>query len=335
MEHDPQSGEVNSSKSSLSHSINENSIQNNGFDRLALAVESLVKQERWSRRFANILKLAIAAYVVFFVYLAVQSMSPSDAMQAQHGKDHVAVVKLEGAIMPGTKVSAEVINPLLQDAFAHPHSKAVVIQANSPGGSPVQSALINDEIERLKALHNKPVYVVVEDICASGCYYIAVAADTIYANEGSLIGSIGVRMDSFGVTELMQKIGIENRSMHAGAHKTFIDPFSPKDEEGRKFFQEKVLERTHQQFIAAVRAGRGDRIKEDKNTYTGLVWLGDEARDNGMIDGLGDLGHVARDVIGVKNIRYYEGEKSLIEELMGDISSETATKLSLYLSTMR
>lgn len=327
MEHDPQN-------------ITQANSQNNpnaspGVDRLAMAVESLVKQERWSRRFANLLKLSIAAYVVFFVYLAVQSMGSAEEINAGAGKDHVAVVKLEGAIMPGTKISAEVINPLLQDAFANPHSKAVVIQANSPGGSPVQSALINDEIERLKTLHKKPVYVVVEDMCASGCYYIAVAADQIYANEGSLIGSIGVRMDSFGVTELMKKIGVENRSMHAGEHKTFIDPFSPKDEAGRKFFQEKVLERTHQQFIAAVRAGRGDRIKEDNNTYTGLVWLGDEARDNGMIDGLGDLGHVARDVIGLKHVRYYEGEKSFVEQLMGDISSETATKLSLYLSTMK
>jgi protease-4 len=326
MEHDPQN---------ITNALPNHSNAAPGVDRLAIAVESLVKQERWSRRFANLLKLSIAAYVVFFVYLAVQSIGSVDEMTASASKDHVAVVKLEGAIMPGTKISAEAINPLLQEAFANPHSKAVVIQANSPGGSPVQSALINDEIERLKTLHQKPVYVVVEDMCASGCYYIAVAADKIYANEGSLIGSIGVRMDSFGVTELMKKIGIENRSMHAGEHKTFIDPFSPKDEAGRKFFQEKVLERTHQQFIAAVRAGRGDRIKEDNNTYTGLVWLGDEARDNGMIDGLGDLGHVARDVIGLKQVRYYEGKKSIVEQIMGDISSETATKLSLYLSTMK
>jgi len=244
-------------------------------------------------------------------------------------------VKLEGAIMPNSKVSAETLNPLLNKAFANPSSQAVVIQANSPGGSPVQSALINDEIVRLKTKYNKPVYVVVEDVCASGCYYIAVAADKIYANKGSMIGSIGVRMDSFGFTGLMDKIGVENRSMHAGEYKTFINPFAPVNEEGRKFFQERILERTHQQFIETVRAGRGDRIKETELTYTGLVWLGDEAVENGMIDGLADVGGVLRDVIGITDNRVYESDKSLMEELMGDISSETAAKLSLYFTTLQ
>lgn len=307
----------------------------NGLNRLAGAVESLVKQERWSRRFANIFKLAIVGYILFFIYIAIDNMNSLEDMDALSShKEHIAVVRLEGAIMPGTKISAEKINPLLQDAFSNPYSKAVMIKANSPGGSPVQSALINDEITRLKKRHNKPVYVVVEDLCASGCYYIAVAADQIYANKGSMIGSIGVRMDTFGFTDLMDKLGIENRSMHAGEHKAFIDPFSPKDESGRAFFKAQVLEKTHQQFIAAVRAGRGDRIKESKETYTGLVWLGDDAVANGLIDGLGDLGSVSRDIIGVKKLRYYEAEKSVIEQLMSDISNETATKLSLYLSSM-
>ncbi|MDG6773071.1 S49 family peptidase [Thiomicrorhabdus sp. ZW0627] len=307
-----------------------------GFKRLAGAVESLVKQERWTRRFANLLKLAVAGYIVFFIYTAIQNMNRFDEMNTtSSNQEHAAIVKLEGPIMPGSKVSAEVLNPLLQKAFSNPASKAVIIQANSPGGSPVQSALINDEITRLKKKYNKPVYVVVEDLCASGCYYIAVAADKIFANKGSIVGSIGVRMDSFGFTGLMEKIGIENRSMHAGEHKTFINPFAPVDEEGRKFFKERVLERTHQQFIAAVRAGRGDRIKENDLTYTGLVWLGDEAVENGLIDGLGDMGSVQRDVIGVSHRRVYEAEKSLFEELMGDISSETSTKLSMYLMSLK
>lgn len=306
-----------------------------GLKRLAGAVESLVKQERWTRRFANLVKLSVAAYIVFFIYIAIENMNGlSELESAAIGKQHAAIVKLEGPIMPGSKVSAEVINPLLQKAFANKSSKAVIIHANSPGGSPVQSALINDEIIRLKNKYEKPVYVVVEDLCASGCYYIAVAADEIYANKGSMIGSIGVRMDTFGVTDLMDKIGIENRSMHAGEHKSFINPFAPIDEEGRKFFQERILERTHQQFIETVRAGRGVRIKESELTYTGLVWLGDEAVENGMIDGLADIGAVTRDIIDVKHSRVYEAEKSLMEELMGDISSETAAKLSLYLTTL-
>ncbi|MBN2864977.1 MAG: S49 family peptidase [Thiotrichales bacterium] len=304
------------------------------FDRLASAVESLVKQERWTRRFANLLKLAVAAYVAFFIYYAIQNMGARE-MDGLNMKEHVAIIKLEGPIMPGSKVSAESLTPLLQSAFSNPSSKAVIIQANSPGGSPVQSALINDEIVRLKNKFEKPVYVVVEDVCASGCYYIAVAADKIYANKGSMIGSIGVRMDSFGFTGLMEKIGVENRSMHAGEFKTFINPFAPVNEEGRQFFQERILERTHQQFIETVRAGRGDRIKETEYTYSGLVWLGDEAVENGMIDGLGDLGSVQRDVIGITDSRTYESDKSLMEELMGDISSETASKLSLYLTTLQ
>ncbi|WP_040725165.1 signal peptide peptidase SppA [Thiomicrorhabdus sp. Kp2] len=306
-----------------------------GFNRLAIAVESLVKQERWSRRFANFLKLAVTGYIVFFIYIASQNITSSDEFESlSNAKEHVAVVKLDGAIMPGTQTSAEKMKPLLREAFKNPQSKAVVLLANSPGGSPVQSSLINDEIERLKAKFNKPVYVVVEDLCASGCYYIAVAADKIYANESSMVGSIGVRMDTFGFTGLMEKIGVENRSMHAGEHKTFIDPFSDKDEAGRQFFQEHVLERTHQQFIAAVRKGRGDRIKETKETYTGLVWLGDEATEIGLIDGLGDLGMVAREVVGTENIRFYETKKTVFEEMLGDIGTQTASKLALYLSTM-
>ena len=306
------------------------------YERLAGAVESLVKQERWSRRFANLLKLAVAAYVIFFIYVATDNMRSSEQFkELNNGKEHVAVVKLDGAIMPGSDNSAENMNALLRLAFKNENSNAVMILANSPGGSPVQSALINDEIERLKQKYNKKAYVVVEDVCASGCYYIAVAADEIYANQGSMLGSIGVRMDSFGFTGLMEKMGIENRSMHAGDHKAFIDPFGAADEEGRKFFKERVLERTHEQFIQAVRDGRGDRIKENENTYTGLVWLGDEATENGLIDGLGDIGSVSRDIIGTEKLRYYQTDKTIFEELLGDISTQTASKLALLLSTMQ
>ncbi|MCF6345792.1 MAG: signal peptide peptidase SppA [Thiomicrorhabdus sp.] len=309
---------------------------NNNFERLAQAVESLVKQERWTRRFANFLKLAIAAYVIFFIYITVQKFNTIDKTSASaEGKKHVAVVNIEGPIIPGTKVSAEVINPLLEKAFRNDSSSAVIIKANSPGGSPVQSAMINDEIIRLKALYKKPVYVVVEDVCASGCYYIAVAADKIYADKGSMIGSIGVRMDTFGFTGLMEKLGIENRSMHAGDHKAFIDPFSNKNEEGRQFFQKMVLEKTHQQFIDTVRAGRGDRLQTTPEIFSGLVWLGEDAVKNGLIDELNTVGGVARDIVGVDDIKVYSPKKSFMEEIMGDITSQTSAKLALMLSSMR
>lgn len=305
------------------------------FDRLAGAVESLVKQERWSRRFANLLKLAIAGYIVFFIYIAVDNMGAAKELKEMNSsQEHIAVVRLEGPIMTQSETSAEYMIPLLQEAFSNDAAKAVVIKSNSPGGSPVQSALINDEIIRLKKKYNKPVIAVVEDLCASGCYYITVAADKIIANKGSLVGSIGVRMDSFGFTGLMEKIGVENRSMHAGEHKTFINPFAEKDEAGREFFRTQVLEKTHQQFIQAVRDGRGDRIKETEDTYTGLVWLGDEAVKNGMIDGLGDMGSVGREFMDEPKYRYYEVEKTIFEQLLGDISTQTASRLSMYFTTM-
>lgn len=310
-----------------------NGATNAGLEKLATSVEQFVKQERWSRRWNNLLKLAVIAYILVSIGMITNQIMPEE--NPLDASPHVAIIELTGPIMPQGKTSADAINPLLRKAFADEQTKAVVINANSPGGSPVQSAMINDEITRLKQLFNKPVYVVVQDLCASGCYYVAVAADQIFANKGSIIGSIGVRMDSFGFTGLMEKMGIENRSMHAGDHKTFIDPFSEKDEAGRRFFQEKVLERTHIQFIETVRSGRGDRLVEDENTFTGLVWLGDEAVENGLIDGLGDLGYVKREIVHLDNEKTYEMEKSLMEQLMGNIGTETASQLALYLTSLK
>jgi len=306
--------------------------QNDGLDRLAGAAETFIKQERWSRRWSNLLKLAVIVYLVGSI--AIFTGQFVDDAPTSSTK-HVAIVNLQGTIMPGSQTSADTINPLLQKAFKNPDSEAVIIKANSPGGSRVQSALINDEITRLKQRYNKPVYVVVQDMCASGCYYIAVAADQIYANKVSIIGSIGVRMDVLGFTGLMEKLGIENRSMHAGDHKTFINPLGPKDEAGRKFFKERVLEKTHQQFIETVRQGRGERLIETEDTYTGLVWLGDEATEIGLIDGLGDIGYVKRDILKQTNTRVYEAEKSLLEQFMGDFAAQTATQLGLYLNSLK
>ncbi|MBE0493009.1 MAG: signal peptide peptidase SppA [Thiomicrospira sp.] len=299
-------------------------------DRLADAADAYVKQERWSRRWTNILKVMVLVYIVFSMLMFAGLFSKDETKQA--GSEHIAVVKINGSIMAGTNNSAESLNSVLRDAFEAKNSRAVLLSMNSPGGSPVQSALINDEITRLKKLHNKPVYVVAQDLCASGCYYIAAAADEIYANQGSIIGSIGVRFDTFGFTELMQKMGVENRSMTAGEHKSFINPFGEEDASAKEFFQTRILERTHQQFIEVVKQGRGDRLQENKDLFTGLVWLGDEAVELGLIDGLGDIGFVARDLIGITRLRTYEKEKTLMEHLMGDLVSETALKLSQTLS---
>ncbi|HEY9018299.1 S49 family peptidase [Thiomicrospira sp.] len=303
---------------------------NSALDRLANAADAYVKQERWSRRWTNVLKMMVVIYI--FISLLMFSGIFSDKEASQESAEHIALVKINGSIMPNAPTSAEALKPVLRDAFEAKNSRAVVLSMNSPGGSPVQSALINDEITRLKLLHNKPVYVVAEDLCASGCYYIAAAADEIYANKGSIIGSIGVRFDTFGFTELMQKIGVENRSMTAGEHKSFINPFGEEDESAKAFFQKRILERTHQQFIDVVKQGRGDRLQENEDLFSGLVWLGDEAVELGLIDGLGDIGFVARDLVGISRLRTYEQEKTFMEHLMGDLVSETALKLSQTLS---
>lgn len=302
--------------------------------KLADLAESYIRQDRWSRRWTNLLKFSAILYIFALVAMMTTQFGELSEAELIASKPHAAIINLEGSIMPGSDASADRMIPLLQAAFKDKNAKGVIIKANSPGGSPVQSALINDEIFRLKKIYKKPVYAVVQDMCASGCYYIVSAADKIYANKGSIVGSIGVRMDSFGFTGLMEKLGIENRSMTAGEHKTFINPFGPKDEEGRAFFRKHVLERTHQQFIDTVKKGRGNRLKDDPNIFTGLVWLGDEGIELGLVDGLGDTGYVMREVLKVKHSRSFETEKTLLEQLMGTMGEATASKLSMLLKTL-
>ncbi|SFR50131.1 S49 family peptidase [Thiomicrospira sp. ALE5] len=302
-------------------------------DRLANAADAYVNQEKWSRRWTNILKIAVVLYITVSVVMLVGFFNGAKKPASSEG--HAALVSIQGSIMPNSRTSANTINPLLREAFESRNAQAVVIHINSPGGSPVQSALINDEITRLKALHNKPVYVVAEDLCASGCYYIAAAADQIFANKGSIIGSIGVRFDSFGFTELMDNLGVENRSMTAGEFKSIVNPFGEEDPAAKQFFKERVLERTHQQFIEVVQRGRGDRLSDDPLLFSGLVWLGDEAVELGLIDGLGDLGFVVRDVIGVEQVRRYEADKGLMEHILGDLVSETALHISNHFIGLR
>lgn len=305
---------------------NQNQDKPDSMNLLATSVERYLKQDRWSRRWSNLLKFSIAVYVLFLV--GMMSKQFSSHLDSASLEKHIAVVKLQGEIKAGGQTSADSLIPLLDKAFQDENAKAVVIQANSPGGSPVQSALINDEITRLKIKYKKPVYVVVQDMCASGCYYVAVAADKIYANKGSIIGSIGVRMDTFGFTGLMDKLGIENRSMHASVHKTFIDPFSPEDKVGRAFFQKNILDRTRQQFINTVKRGRGNRLVINENTFSGLVWLGDAAVKNGLIDGLGSTGSVMRDIVKVNAIKEYEPEQSVMQTLISGIGTEASLRLS-------
>lgn len=257
---------------------------------------------RW-KMFSRLLWLLLIGAVVWFVYSA-------DAMTTSQSTPHTAVVELAGTIAAGAEVSAENTVPALRSAFEDSGAQAVVLLINSPGGSPVQAGIINDEILRLKALHNKKVYAVVEDTCASAAYYIAAAADDIYVDKASLVGSIGVLMDGFGFTGLMEKLGVERRLMTAGENKAMLDPFSPQDDAQKAYIQT-MLGEIHAQFITVVKKGRGDRLKETPDTFSGLVWSGQQAVSMGLADGLGNLDYVAREVVKAEEIVDYTQRENL------------------------
>ncbi len=228
---------------------------------------------------------------------------------------HTAVVELKGEISSDTEASAELIVSSLRSAFKDAGSKAVVLLINSPGGSPVQAGIMNDEIKRLKQLYKKPVYAVVEESCASAAYYVAVATDKIFVNKASIVGSIGVLMDGFGFTGLMEKLGIERRMMTAGENKGFLDPFSPQSEAQRAFAQS-LLNQIHQQFIEVVKAGRGSRLKETPETFSGLFWSGQQAVASGLADQLGSVDFVAREVVKAEEIIDYTRRDNMAERLV-------------------
>ncbi len=228
---------------------------------------------------------------------------------------HTAMVSIVGEIGSETEASAENVMSSMRRALEDSGSQALVLLINSPGGSPVQAGLINDEITRLRALHNKPIYAVVEESCASAAYYIAAAADRIYVDKASIVGSIGVLMDGFGFTELMNKLGVERRLMTAGTNKGFLDPFSPQTEPQRKHAQA-MLDQIHTQFIDAVKKGRGDRLKETPEMFSGLFWSGQQAVDLGLADSLGSLEGVAREVVKAPDVIDYTQRENVAERLV-------------------
>jgi protease-4 len=225
------------------------------------------------------------------------------------------LVTIVGEISPDTEASAENVMSAMRTALEDPGSRALILLINSPGGSPVQAGLINDEIRRLRALHNKPVYAVVEESCASAAYYIAVAADQIFVDKASLVGSIGVLMDGFGFTGLMDKLGVERRLMTAGENKGFLDPFSPQTAPQRQHAQA-MLDQIHKQFIEAVRKGRGERLKDNPEMFSGLFWSGQQAVDLGLADGLGSIDGVARDVVKAPDVIDYTQRENVAERLV-------------------
>ena len=276
-------------------------------DRLA---KQLVRERRQDRRWRIFFRLAWLGLVLGVLWLA---LGDRGVPSAPHGP-HTALVELRGEIAADTTASAEQMVAGLRSAFEDKNARAVVVRINSPGGSPVQAGIINDEIVRLKKLHQKKVYAVVEEVCASGAYYVAVAADEIFVDKASIVGSIGVLMDGFGVTGLMDKLGVERRLITAGDNKGMLDPFSPKNPKHVAFAQA-TIDQVHQQFIAVVREGRGSRLKETPETFSGLFWNGDQAVALGLVDKLGNLDYVAREVVKAETVIDYTPRENVAERL--------------------
>jgi protease-4 len=278
---------------------------------LELAARELLRERRAERRwriFFRLVWLALALAVAWGL------LSQRMAMNAPSGP-HTALVELRGEIDSDSEANAEALVAALTTAFEDKGAQAVVLRINSPGGSPVQAGIVNDEIHRLKALHKKKIYAVVEEVCASGAYYIAVAADDIYVDKASLVGSIGVLMDGFGFVGLMEKLGIERRLLTAGKNKGMLDPFSPQDETQRAYAKV-MIDQVHQQFIKVVRDGRGQRLKETPETFSGLFWNGEEAVRSGLADHLGSLDYVAREVIKAPEVIDYTPKDNVAERLV-------------------
>jgi len=296
--------------------------------RLALAQ---VREERARRRWSIFFRFVWLTLVVAVVLHWFGWLRP-DGISSESPGRHTALVKLEGQIDDKSPASADKVNQALRSAFRSKGSAAVVVAVNSPGGSPVQSARIYAEIKRLRAEHpDKPLYVVVEEVCASGCYYVAAAADRIFADPASLIGSIGVIFQNVGVHKLMEKVGVDNRTIAAGENKAFLDPLAPMRPEHR-VHMEGVLADVHQQFIKAVRDGRGNRLRESPGVFSGLVWNGSQALAIGLIDAHGNVDEVARDVIKAEEVYDYTIEESPLDRLARRLGSHFGTGIMEALS---
>jgi protease IV len=282
-----------------------------------------LKEQRRARLWGIFFKLLTFAYVTVILLLAVDWQSAD----VSGGKKHTAMVEVNGLIAPGTDASAEKITSALQAAFKDKNTQGVVVRINSPGGSPVQAQAIYDEMKRLRKKYpDIPLYAVVEDLCASGGYFVAVGADQIYVGKASIVGSIGVLMNGFGFTGLMEKLGIERRLVTAGENKGMLDPFSPQDPKDTEHVK-KLMGEIHQQFISVVREGRGKRLKDSPEIFSGLIWTGERSVDLGLADGFGSLEYVAREVIKAEDIRDYTISEGIAEKFARRFGAAAANSI--------
>lgn len=288
-----------------------------------------LKEQRRARRWSIFFKFLGFAYVTIFLVSFLAPHFSSFSTTAQH----TALVELAGVIADGEEASADNVVSGLRAAFENNNSAAVILRINSPGGSPVQASYINREIKRLREMYpDKPIYAVVTDICASGGVFAAVAADKIYADKASIVGSIGVRMDGFGFVDAMDKLGVERRLITAGEHKGFLDPFKPENEFEKQHVQS-LLDEIHQQFIDVVVDGRGDKLAKDKNMFSGLFWTGEQALELGLVDGFGSASYVAREVVGVEDIQDYTFREDVFQRFakrLGTAMVEPVTRALSY-----
>jgi len=293
-------------------------------EKIALAS---LNELRAKRRWGIFFKLAGLAYLVAVLVLVVD-WGASDKLSDNR---HTALVDVRGTIDANGDASAEKINGALQSAFEDKGTAGIIMRINSPGGSPVQSGIVYDEIRRLRAKYpDIALYAVVEDMCASGGYYIASAADKIFVDKASIVGSIGVLMDGFGFTEAMDRLGVERRILTAGENKGFLDPFSPQDEKQKQHAQV-LLEEIHRQFIDVVRKGRGDRLKETPEMFSGLMWTGAHSVKLGLADDFGTIDSVARDHIKVETILDYSVKENIAERFAKRLGADVGQSLILRL----
>ncbi|MFT5664649.1 MAG: protease-4 [Gammaproteobacteria bacterium] len=295
---------------------------------------SAVNEQRLRRRWRIFFVFLFFAYLTPPLYLLIVSSGATgsgDSVSSGDGK-HTALVSLEGVISAGESAGASSIVAGLEAAFKHADTAAVVLEINSPGGSPVQSAYIYDEIKRLRSTHQSiPIYAVVSDIAASGGYFVASATDNIYVNQSSLVGSIGVRMDNFGFVELMKKIGVERRLLTAGENKGLLDPFLPENLAQKNHLQ-KMLDEVHQHFITAVKNGRGDRLTEQEGLFSGLIWTGEKAVKLGLADAYGTTQSVARDIVKAEKVVDFTSKSEFFDRIAERIGAAASHQIEGYFS---
>ncbi len=296
-----------------------------------LAAQALAEQRR-TRRWGIFFRFAFLAYLSLALFLySPPEWTVSDITDGEH----TALVDLRGVIADDAEANADDVALALNDAFEARHVKGIILRLNSPGGSPVQAAYVNNEIRRLREEHpDIPLYAVISDVCASGCYYIAAAADAIYANESSIVGSIGVIMEGFGFVDTLQKLGVERRVIAAGEHKALYDPFAPVNEQEAAHLKGLVNE-IHKEFIRVVQEGRGDKLKNGNDLYTGLIWSGRRGQEIGLVDDLASAGEVARDVIGAEEIVDYTVQPDVLERLAERVGAGAASLMNRLVPAVR